>query len=109
MRVHTVTNNYTDVSAAETEYWSQQTEHIWGYSIQFIWTAAGVDGTGKLQASNDESNWDDITGTSFAIGSGSNSKLFNCPDICYKYVRSVIEITTGTIETLKVIMYQKGV
>ena len=107
MKVHTVTQEDTDI-ASTVNYATQQVEHIWGYSVQFIWTTTFSDATIKLQASNDAENWDDITGASATIGNVGDSKLFNCPEVMYKFVRARVEVVAGKLDTIKIITYIKG-
>lgn len=49
----------------------------------------------KLQASNDDSNWIDISGTSNNITADGNI-LINVTDAGYKYVRAAFAISSGS-------------
>jgi len=72
-----------------------------GFSIQGVATGAVVDGTLKLQASNDNThpnnivNWVDIVGASIAI-SGPGVQMFNVNPAMYKYVRACFVWASGT-------------
>ena len=102
----------TDVTLP-TNFDSQQIERIAGYSVQIIWTSTSVDATFKLEASNDNANWDTITGTEFNIVNDSNSlvsdsKLFNLPEVYYKFFRPSVSIIDGTLLTLEASYFLKG-
>ena len=61
-----------------------------------------------MQASNTETDWDDISGAFVAIDNNSGSKLFNMPDVLYKFYRVVVTVNTGTLSTLRAESYTKG-
>lgn len=107
MRTQNTEKEETNVTST-TNHDSQQTEHVWGYSVQFIWTSTTVQGAVKLQASNDNENWDDITGASYTINDISGSTLFNVPNVFYRFFRPRVEITSGALVTLKTITNIKG-
>ena len=62
--------------------------HKYVYCIQAVWTGAGVDGTFKLQASNDNSNWEDIA-SSATVAAGAGSYMWNVNAVGYRYVKVV--------------------
>ena len=103
MRTHSIKIiNETNVTLT-ANYDSQQVERIHGYSVQFVWTATAVDATIKLQASNDGTNWDDIAGASCTITNTSDSKLFNLPEVYYRYFRPRVEVITGELLKARVV------
>ena len=100
----------TDVIAL-TNYASQQVERISGYSVQFIWTASkNIDAKIVLQASNDGENWDSIECASYLITDTiTTTRLFNLPEVYYRYFRPRVEITAGTLTTLEAFYFLKGI
>lgn len=56
----------------------------------------------KLQASDDDTNWADISGTSTNITSSSTT-IFNQASVGYKYVRAVITHTSGQVDIVSYI------
>ena len=76
---------------------SASLRHANGYALQFIWSAGSTPtGTVKLQASLDDSTWDDITGASESVSGSSGSVTFNAPNAFYHYVRPVYTRSGGT-------------
>ena len=52
--------------------------------------------TVKLQASNDDTNWDDLAGTTNSI-TGTGNVLINAANVGYKYIRASFALTSGTV------------
>lgn len=68
---------------------------LFNYAVQAVFSSATLNGTLQLQASNDTTNWHDITGGSQAIVSGL-THLFNVMNAGYRYVRCTWTATSGT-------------
>lgn len=66
------------------------------------WTGNAV----KLQASNDNTNWSDISGTSTTLTAAGNT-IWNIIDPFYKYIRFVYTPSAGATD-LTVTVYGKG-
>lgn len=65
------------------------------YSVHVIFTGSDVVGTLALQASNDNANFVEVTGSSQAI-SASGDFLYNITNANYRYVRVSWAYTSGT-------------
>lgn len=67
------------------------------YAVQVNVTAVSSPSGGnvKLQGSNDNSNWSDLSGTSNSI-SATGTILINRVDDGFKYIRAVFEISSGS-------------
>lgn len=66
------------------------------FSVQPVWSGGGAPaGTLKLQYSNDNTNWDDISGQTFAVAADGN-KMFTVNNVNYNFVRLVYTRTGGT-------------
>lgn len=86
---------------------SAKVSNVVGYSIQSVWSGGGSPvGTLKLQASNDDTNWSDITGATFSVSADGNN-VFNVADCFYNFVRLVYTRTSGT-GTLSASLVSKG-
>ena len=107
MRVNYETESHTDVSTT-TNFDSQQLEHMYGYSVQFIWTSTTVDATLCLQASNNGTDWEDIAYVSHDVFNTSSSKMFVVPEAMYRFVRPRVVFNSGTLDTLEIAIYIKG-
>lgn len=86
---------------------SQSLNQIFSYSIQAVYTGA-PDGTIKLQASNDNSNWVDVTSSSVALTSSGNG-IWNVSGSNYQYVR--VKYTDGGVGgtgALTVLVFIRG-
>ncbi len=75
-------------------------------AAQWTQTVATLGGTLKLQASNDGSNWEDISGSSVTV-SGSGSQLWNVQNVGYSKLR-ISWTQTGGDGTLDVQYITKG-
>ena len=64
------------------------------YSVQVVMTGSPV-GEFKLQASLDNSNWNDITASIVSVN-GSGNIMFVEPDADYDKVRAVYTFTSGS-------------
>lgn len=73
---------------------SQIMDTLLSYSIQGVWTGSPV-GDIKIQASNDCTNWDDITGTDQSISS-AGSFLWNVTSLSYHCMRVLYTRVSGT-------------
>lgn len=82
--------------AAGADYTSTQLDmgDIVNLSIQVTFSSATLNGTLKLQASNDNTNYTDVTGSSQAIVSGA-SHMWGITNATYRYVRVVWTYTSG--------------
>lgn len=70
----------------------------YGFCAQIVFTGTGLNGTFKLQASNDNLNWSDIANTSQAVTAltGTSSALWNIDAAYYNYVRISWTNSSGT-------------
>lgn len=95
------------VIAGATNSISQRLRYIRDLSVQIIISAVSSPSGAsvKLQASNDDINYTDISGTSSAISATGNI-LINVDGAGYKYIRAVFAIASGTI-TAEVIFVGK--
>ncbi len=91
------------------DYPAASLEHMMGYSCQVVWSSTTASYTVKLQGSNDEVNWKDLSGLSQAILNDSGSVLWNVSDAMYQFVRPVVARTSGAVDDLKIVLYCKGV
>ena len=89
-------------------YESVQLDHIYGFSVHFVWASTTADATIQIQASNNNVNWDAIASASQVIANNSGNVLFNIPDVFYKYFRCVVTVTSGTVTTLEATYQIKG-
>ena len=89
---------------ADTNSVSQRLRWIERLAVQVITSAVNipVGAQVKLQASNDDTNWSDIAGTTTSITAAGNFTI-NVTDIGYKYVRARFEITSGDITSKAVL------
>lgn len=65
------------------------------FSIHCDFSSGTLNGTVKLQASNDDSDYVDVSGSSQSISSGA-SHIFNVVNAAYKFVRVDWAQTSGT-------------
>ena len=65
------------------------------YSIQVVFSSATLNGTLTIEASNDNSNYVTISGTSQSIASGAGH-MYNVTDANYKFFRLAWAATSGT-------------
>lgn len=68
---------------------------LYRYSMQAVFTGNTLAGNLKLQGSNDNANWGDITGSAQAVA-GGQSHLWDVQAAGYRYVRGVWDHTGGT-------------
>ena len=72
-------------------------ERMSGFALQAIWSdGSSPVGTLKLQASNDDSNWEDITGATFSVSGNSGHSMINVAEVFYTYVRAVYTRSSGS-------------
>lgn len=69
-----------------------------GASFHLVLSGAGIAGTAKIQASNDGTNWVDVTGASSVIA-GPNSYLFNISLMYHAFLRAVVISTNANTVT----------
>lgn len=76
---------------------SQNIDYDFGFSVQIVFTGSSLDGSFKLQASNDNTNWTDVT-SSTAVSSltGTSSIMYNVDAAYYNYFRVSWTRTGGT-------------
>lgn len=65
------------------------------YCAQLIYTGTPT-GTLKLQGSNDNSNWTDISGKSVALAGSAGSSFLSDTGFGYGFLRIVYTFTSGT-------------
>lgn len=65
------------------------------FSVQVTFSSGTLNGTLKLQGSNDNSNWSDVAGSSQAVTSGA-SHLWTINNAGYDYVRVDWVNSSGT-------------
>lgn len=68
------------------------------FSLMLVWTGTPT-GSFKLQCSNDmqaPTNWEDVTGSSFAVAGAAGQLVFNYDTAPFKWVRLVYTSTSGT-------------
>lgn len=99
--------NSTNVSSTLNSE-AYQIEHLLGFSIALKYTPTNDNFSGKIliQASNDESNWCNITTTD--INHSDSSYIYNISEAYYKYVRVQVQIITSTISSITATIYSKG-
>lgn len=105
--MHKVNLLDSQVISAATNSRSQRLRYIRDLSVQVVISAVSspVGVTVKLQASNDDTNYSDISGTSSSI-SATGNVLINIDGAGYKYIRAVFAVSSGTI-TAEVIFVGK--
>lgn len=65
--------------------------------IQAIWSAGSTPvGTMVLQASNDNSTWTEVTGSSLAVSGATGSNMWNVEKPAYGYIRMVYTRSSGS-------------
>lgn len=85
----------------------QQLLHATGYAVQAVWTGAGAAGTLKLQTSNDNITYDDLTGSSTVVA-GAGSYVWNVWTCNYNYVKCVFTHSGGSAGEIYVTVNYKG-
>lgn len=82
---------------AGADYTSTQMDlgDILNLSIQVTFSSATLNGSLKLQSSNDNTNYTDVTGSTQAIVSGA-SHMWSVVNATYRYIRVVWTWTSGT-------------
>lgn len=87
---------------------TQQLDQVYAYSMQAIIVSGGsVNGTLKLQCSNNSTDWNDIEDSSFSIVA-AGSTMWNISSSNYKYVRCVWTVGSASTGTLNVLFYARG-
>ena len=68
-----------------------------GFSLQVVFSGTALNGSFKLQASNDSTNWTDLPSSSQAISAltGASSVIWNIDAAYYNYVRAAWTFTSG--------------
>lgn len=69
-----------------------------GFALQVSITGTALNGTLKLQASNDNTNWADLSGYSTSVSalSGSATYVYNYDAAYFQYVRASWTNSSGT-------------
>lgn len=76
---------------------SPTTQAIFSYSIQAIWSSgSSLAGVLKIQASNDDTNYVDITGTEQGVTGASGTIMWNISGHSYKSIRLAWDNSAGT-------------
>jgi len=77
-------------------------DHIYGYSVQVVWTGATASGAFTIEASDDVTsvpanivNWETV-GSSSIAASGPGSAFYNYNGAFYKWFRLKYAYTSGT-------------
>lgn len=104
-------NKFASVDMA-TSFNSAQISIIgWAhFSLMLKWTGTPT-GTFKLQASNDFQNvddWEDVTGSSFAVAGAAGQLVFNYDTAPFRWIRVVYTATSGSGTLTKANLNQKG-
>lgn len=63
--------------------------------VQIAWTGT-TDGTVKLQVSNDNSQWDDLTGINTSTGGSAGTDAWNISTIGFAFMKLVYTRSSGT-------------
>lgn len=83
-------------------------EQDYGFCLQIGFTGSALNGTFKLQASNDSSTWTDVPSSSQSVTAltGASSAMWNIDGAYYNYVRLVWTYTSGsgTISACKMVV-----
>jgi len=82
--------------------------HIYGYSVQFIWTSTTASAIIKLQGSNDGTHWTNIVDATQVIADDNGNVLFNEADVFYQFFRGRLDFTSGSVTTLEATYQTKG-
>lgn len=69
-------------------------------AVQVTWTSTVSSASALLQASNDGTNWVDITGASQTILNNSGTTIWTISDANYKFIRPRLVYTSGSVTTL---------
>jgi hypothetical protein len=97
----------TEVTTATSTSDPYQIEHLIGFSISVVYTpGTNFTGTIIVQASNDETNWSNVSCVS--VNGTNTNQMINVKDAFYKTIRVSVEITTGSITALTADIYTKG-
>lgn len=84
-----------DMSAATCTSSNVNLETLKGVGLQAVWTGSPT-GTIKLQGSNDNATFTDISNTSQATGGAASSYIWNLIDQHYRFVRLLYTKSSGT-------------
>lgn len=84
-------------------------EHMIGVSCQTVWSGGATPvGNIKLQASNDGTNWSDVSGATSAVGANSGVGFFNFDGAHFRYGRVYFAFTSGNGTLSKPVCTLKG-
>lgn len=76
---------------------SPRAKAIFEYCVQAVWSAGSSPlGTLKLQASIDNSNYVDISGTTVGVSGNTGSVIWNITNHSYKYLRLIYTRSSGS-------------
>lgn len=77
-------------------------------SVQVLWSAGSSPvGNVYVQGSNDDSNFENITGANFALSGNSGSQLIELDDCAFAYVRVFYDRTSGDGTMDKIVLCAK--
>ena len=82
-------------------------DHQYGYSVQIAWTGTPT-GDFTLEASNDNTTFITVSGSTVAAGGGAGNHLWEVDVAMYRYVRVKYTFTSGTGTWTQALSYSKG-
>ena len=78
------------------------------YACQIDWTSTTASATIKLQESNDNVTFTDISGKSQAISNNSGNVMLSGSDFGAKYLKVLVDYSSGTITTVDIHFFAKS-
>jgi len=108
-KVKLISDFFSDTVTNETKVSNAcDISSAFGFSVQVAYTGATLAGTVKLEASLDEVNWEEISGTSTAVVASGSTILFNQVDTMFPFTRLSIESTNANTITATAKIFTKG-
>ena len=98
--------NETNLTTIDVESEILELTNVYLLSIQHISTGT-ISGTVKVEFSNDKENWKESATTLTVSNAGTDIMSFS--DVAEKWARVVYDATSGTTNTLKVVINTKGI
>mgnify|MGYP000398003920 CR=1 FL=1 len=84
-------------------------KYLFGFSIQINSDAtAGGSGTLKIEVTNDDETWVELSSPTTAISGPSSSAISIITDGYYNKMRIFYDHTSGTVDSISVILNGKG-
>ncbi len=80
-------------------------DSIFGFSFHVLTSGTTMNGSMELQASNDGTNWETVSGSSEVIIGSSDDHLYNVSDAFYRFVRLSV---TADANAITVVAHYKG-